>query len=93
MEKVGNSKVYLALVSAKQQSGLILKLLITFGLVSLAMGDSQRTKGNEAGEREILTLIWLQPCRNPVQFSQVQAPRDERGWARASIIRESAQAL
>ena len=54
MKKVGNSKVYLAVVSAKQQSGLVLKLLIALGLVSLAMGNSQHTKGNEAGEGEKL---------------------------------------
>jgi len=46
VEKVGNAKVCLAVVSAKQQSGLVLKLLIAFGLVSLAVGNSQHTKGN-----------------------------------------------
>lgn len=54
MEKVGNSKVCQAVVSAKQQSGLVLKLLIAFGLVSLAMGNSQHAKGNEAGKGEKL---------------------------------------
>lgn len=54
MEKVGNCKVYLAVVSAKQQSGLILKLLIAFGLVSLAVGNSQHAKGNEARKGEKL---------------------------------------
>lgn len=40
----------------------------------------------------LLALNWLQPRRDPVQFSQVQALCDGRGWARASIVRESAQA-
>lgn len=94
MEKWGNSKVYLAVVSAEQQSGLILNLLITFGLVSLAMGNSQHTKGNEVGDGEtpLLALNCLQPYRDPVQLSQVQALCDGKGWVRASIIRESAQA-
>lgn len=52
MEKVGSSKVYLTVVSAKQQSEIVLKLLIAFGLVSPAMGNSHHAKGNEAGEGE-----------------------------------------
>lgn len=83
MEKVRNSKVYLAVVSAKQQSGLILKLLVVFGLVSLEMGNSQHAKGNEAGEREKLHSLgaYLAPALQgpcPVlsssgaPFSQVQ---------------------
>lgn len=57
MEKWGNSKVYLAVVRAEQQSGLVLKLLIAFGLVSLAVGNSQHTKGNEVGDGET-PLSW-----------------------------------
>lgn len=52
MEKWGNSKVCLAVVSAEQQSGLVLKLLSAFGLVSLAVGNSQHAKGNEVGDGE-----------------------------------------
>lgn len=52
MEKWGNSKVCLAVVSAEQQSGLVLKLLSASGLVSLAVGNSQHAKGNEVGDGE-----------------------------------------
>lgn len=64
MEKWGNSKVYLAVVSAEQQSGLILNLLITFGLVSLAVGNSQHTKGNEVGDGET-PLSWHLTVSSP----------------------------
>lgn len=65
-KKVGNSKVCLAVVSIKQQSGLVLKLLITFGVVNLTVGNFQHAKGDEAGERGKLhsLVAYLAPALN-----------------------------
>lgn len=60
----GKSKVYLAVVNAKQQPGLVLRLLIAFGLINLAGGNSQLAKGNEAGGKEKLHS-WCLSGSNP----------------------------
>lgn len=63
---MGNPKVCLAVVSIKQESGLVLKLLVSFGVVNLAGGSLQHAKGNEAGEREKLhcPVAYLAPALN-----------------------------